>query len=288
MNTVVRDPPIHEEPIGSMGRDVTAPLPHHPWRHFARHSLEMTAVMGIGMFAAAFLFMIILNLAVGREIRWEQALLGYPVHALLAVAIGMSVPMIPWMRHRGHSRRSAYEMAVVMALLAIPFVCLALLGVVKGAQCGLYCLAGLVAMVALMVYRRADYGVDESLPRLFALFNRNVANPVIRLFAGQLPPFAIVSHRGRVTARAYSTPVLAFRTKDGLVFGVLYGAASDWVKNVLAAGNAQVKRVGVTREYGQARLVDSTESMRLVPTIFRVAFRLFRVCQFVRVTATGS
>jgi deazaflavin-dependent oxidoreductase (nitroreductase family) len=287
MKTALRDTSIHEEPTEFTGVEVTVPSPHHPWRHFARHSLEMTAVMGLGMFAAAFLFMIILNLAVGGEITWDQALLGYPAHALIAVSIGMSVPMIPWMRHRGHSRRSAYEMAVVMVLLAIPFVCLALFGVVKGAQCGLYCLTGVVAMFALMVYRRSDYGVDVPLSRVFARFNRNVANPLMRLFAGRVPPFAIVSHRGRVTAHAYSTPVLAFRTEDGLVFAVLYGATSDWVKNVLGAGHAQVKRVGKTREYGQARLVGN-ESMQLVPAIFRGVFRLFRVRQLLRVTATGN
>ena len=74
--------------------------------------------------------------------------------ALMAVAIGMSVPMIPWMRWRGHPRRDAYEMAVVMgAALAVPFICLALLDVVDGA-CGLYCIAGFLGMLGLMVIRR--------------------------------------------------------------------------------------------------------------------------------------
>src|SRR6266567_4450410 len=65
-------------------------------------------------------------------------------------------------------------------------------------------------------------------PRAFARFNRTVANPVMRLAAGWLPPFAIIRHRGRVTGRNYATPVLAFGTNDGLVFGVLYGTRSDW------------------------------------------------------------
>lgn len=158
MSTGVRDPSIHEVSARFKGSRATASLSHHPWRHFVRHSLEMTAVMAIGMFAAAFVFMVILNLLVDRDVTWEQALLNYPVYALLAVAVGMSVPMIPWMRFRGHSRRSAYEMAAVMALLVIPFVCLALFGVIEGAQCGLYCIIGFVAMFALMVYRRRDYG----------------------------------------------------------------------------------------------------------------------------------
>ncbi|HEX6208036.1 MAG TPA: hypothetical protein VF058_06700, partial [Actinomycetota bacterium] len=81
----------------------------------------------------------------------------YPAQALLVVAVGMSVPMIPWMRFRGHSTRSSYEMAAAMAVPVIPFVCLALFGVVEGAQCGLYCASGFVAMLGLMLYRRAEY-----------------------------------------------------------------------------------------------------------------------------------
>jgi hypothetical protein len=41
----------------------------------------------------------------------------------------MSVPMIPWMLHRGHSKRSAHEMAALMAVLVIPFVCFAVFDV---------------------------------------------------------------------------------------------------------------------------------------------------------------
>ena len=53
-------------------------------------------------------------------------------------------------------------MAAVMGILAIPFVCLALFDVVKGAQCGLYCGIGYVAMLGLMLHRRDQYGVDRS------------------------------------------------------------------------------------------------------------------------------
>jgi cytochrome bd-type quinol oxidase subunit 2 len=163
MTTPLRDPSIRDPSIDVQAREPTRGLatssPHHPWRHFARHFLEMAAVMVGGMLAAGFVFMVVLNLAIDGEITWEQALVDYPAQALLVVAVGMSVPMIPWMRHRGHSRRSAYEMAAVMAVPAIPFVCLALFDVVKGAQCSLYCLIGFVAMPALMIYRRSEYGV---------------------------------------------------------------------------------------------------------------------------------
>lgn len=78
------------------------------------------------------------------------------------------------------------------------------------------------------------------LSRRLARFNRNVANPVVRLIAGWLPPLAIVLHCGRTTGRNFATPALAFRTPDGLVVGVLYGTISDWVRNVQASGGVQV------------------------------------------------
>jgi deazaflavin-dependent oxidoreductase (nitroreductase family) len=123
-------------------------------------------------------------------------------------------------------------------------------------------------------------------PRGFARFNRNVANPVIRLVAGRLPPFAIVRHRGRVTGRDYATPVLAFYTNDGLVIGVLYGTSSDWVSNLLAAGRADVKRRDAAHEYEQPRLVGRDEGLRLVPAIVRGPFRLLGVRTFVRLTVS--
>lgn len=131
--------------------------PVRDWRRFARHFAEMSAVMVAGMLAAAAVFVLVLDQVVGRELTWDGAVATYPVHALLAIAVGMSLPMVPWMRHRGHSRRSAYEMGVVMGLLAVPFACLALLHVVRGAVCGLYCLSGFVVMAALMAYRRDEY-----------------------------------------------------------------------------------------------------------------------------------
>jgi len=283
MSTALGEPPLNQEVEVALGTTEPVPRTHHPWRRFTRHYFEMFVVMWIGMFIAAFVFMTILTLAVAGEVTWEEALVDYPAHALLAIAIGMSVPMIPWMRHRGHTRRSAYEMAAVMAIPVIPFVCLALLNVVDGAQCGLYCLVGILGMFVLMLYRREEYGVDVPLSRSFARFNRNVANPFMRLLAGWVPPFSIVNHHGRRTARAYATPAWAFRTQNGLVFAALYGPDSDWIRNVLAADHAQVKRLGKTRDYGQARLIESNESMRLVPRISRPVFQLFRVRAFLEV-----
>jgi deazaflavin-dependent oxidoreductase (nitroreductase family) len=81
-------------------------------------------------------------------------------------------------------------------------------------------------------------------PRRLARINRAATNPVLRLPAGWLPPFALVRHRGRRSGRTYDTPVFAFRRADELVIVLSYGARSDWVRNVLADGGAVVRRAG--------------------------------------------
>jgi hypothetical protein len=128
----------------------------HPWRHFVRCYIEMNIVMLIGMIVAIRLFTSAAG-ALVEPITWQDALVVYPAQALSVMSIGMTLPMIAWMRHRRFTWRLTYEMAAAMLLPAVPLICLALLGFIQGAQCGLHCMAAAVAMLGLMLYRRADY-----------------------------------------------------------------------------------------------------------------------------------
>ncbi len=74
------------------------------------------------------------------------------------------------------------------------------------------------------------------IPAAVARFNRRVTNPLTRRFAGRLPGFAVVVHRGRSSGRVYRTPVNAFARPGGYVVALTYGPRADWVRNVLAAG----------------------------------------------------
>lgn len=78
------------------------------------------------------------------------------------------------------------------------------------------------------------------LPRALARFNRVVTNRITIRFAGRLPAFGILVHRGRVSGRSYRTPVNAFRRPGGWVLALTYGADVDWVKNVRAAGGCEL------------------------------------------------
>jgi len=120
------------------------------WRHF----LQMLAAMVVGMIAAGGIFVAVVGVKT-----WDEVTLQYPTQALLAMAAGMTVPMVAWMMYRGMGRRNSYEMAAAMILPVIPFLCLVWFDVTKSAQCGAYCLVTVGAMLALMHHRRDEYSI---------------------------------------------------------------------------------------------------------------------------------
>jgi deazaflavin-dependent oxidoreductase (nitroreductase family) len=72
-------------------------------------------------------------------------------------------------------------------------------------------------------------------------FTTRVFNPFSRLFVRWLPGFAILGYRGRTSAKPYRTPMNAFRHGDEWIFALTYGSDVQWVKNVLAAGEASLE-----------------------------------------------
>jgi len=68
-------------------------------------------------------------------------------------------------------------------------------------------------------------------------------NPVARRFAGWMPGFGLLTYRGRATGRVYRLPINVFKRGEHYIFVLTYGSESQWVKNVLAAGECEI-RVG--------------------------------------------
>jgi deazaflavin-dependent oxidoreductase (nitroreductase family) len=117
------------------------------------------------------------------------------------------------------------------------------------------------------------------LPRRLAKFNLVVTNRVLGPFARYLPGFAIVWHVGRRSGRAYRTPVSLFRRGDGYAIALFYGADSQWVRNVLAAGGVDIETRGRRVHLVGAELVrDPARSV--APRPVRVALRLLKVDEF--------
>ncbi len=79
-------------------------------------------------------------------------------------------------------------------------------------------------------------------------------NPAIRPFARYLPGMATITHRGRKSGKPYETIVTAYRKGNKLVI-VLGHGKTDWVKNVLAAGEADVRFIRKTVHITNPRIV---------------------------------
>lgn len=101
-------------------------------------------------------------------------------------------------------------------------------------------------------------------PQRLARFNRHVTNPIQRLWAGWLPSFAIIEHVGRRSGKAYRTPVNAFTTevdgKPGFAVLLTYGPDRDWLKNLVAAGDGHLQRLGKTVGIADPRVVSKAEA----------------------------
>jgi deazaflavin-dependent oxidoreductase (nitroreductase family) len=112
-----------------------------------------------------------------------------------------------------------------------------------------------------------------------ARFNTRVTNRVTRHIASWIPGFAIVCHVGRRSGRLYRTPVNVFRDGDRYLFALTYGADSDWVRNVLAAGGCAIETRRKKVELSDpTRFIDSTQ--HLIPIPARWILRLLGVNDF--------
>jgi deazaflavin-dependent oxidoreductase (nitroreductase family) len=100
--------------------------------------------------------------------------------------------------------------------------------------------------------------------------------PIFRHVAGRLPWFAIVTHVGRRSGRVYRTPVNLFRADDRYVIALTYGSDSQWVRNVLAAGDCEVETRRERIHLAEPEIVHDPQRV-LVPTPVRRILRLVNV-----------
>jgi deazaflavin-dependent oxidoreductase (nitroreductase family) len=120
---------------------------------------------------------------------------------------------------------------------------------------------------------------------------RPVSMRLVNRFPGpiapHLPTFALVRYRGRTSGRAYEIPVNVFRDRArGEWFMVLtYGSDAQWVKNILAAGEAEITTGGRTMRLADPRL-DRYEP-ESVPLPVRLFSGLAGVSEVLRLREVG-
>jgi len=89
-------------------------------------------------------------------------------------------------------------------------------------------------------------------------------NPVVRPIARYLPGFAIITHRGRKSGTPYETIVTAYRKGNVLAIALAHGK-TNWVKNVLAAGEAEVRLTRKTVHITNPRILPAGSDAQGLP-----------------------
>ena len=82
-------------------------------------------------------------------------------------------------------------------------------------------------------------GVPMVYPPWFERIQIKYLNPMVKPFARFMPGMATIKHRGRKSGKPYETIVTTYRKGNVLAIALGHGK-TDWVKNVLAAGEADV------------------------------------------------
>jgi deazaflavin-dependent oxidoreductase (nitroreductase family) len=117
------------------------------------------------------------------------------------------------------------------------------------------------------------------IPRTVARWNKVGLNRLTRQLAPQVPGLGVVIHRGRRSGREYRTPVNVFRDNGKVRIALTYGADSDWVKNVLAAGGCRLHTRGHYLDLTAPHLVHDPERGAIHPPQ-RAVLRLLGVSDF--------
>jgi hypothetical protein len=130
-----------------------------PTLNFIRHFIEMILAMVAGMAALG-----MLARAVGSDPDGPVLILG-------AMALAMTIPMVMWMRFRGHGGRPTTEMAASMLLAAMATLALLGAGLVTDMHTLLVIehVVMLPAMLVAMLLRRHEYTVCHRHGRVVAL-----------------------------------------------------------------------------------------------------------------------
>ena len=130
--------------------------PSSSTRHFIRHYVEMVVAMFLGM--------VVLGVPAGWALgavgsSWSELNSDAPALMLLGMAVTMTVPMVAWMRHRGHGWRANTEMAASMLLPTLAAVGLLGAGLVEdsGTLLVVEHVAMLLGMLAAMLLRLDEY-----------------------------------------------------------------------------------------------------------------------------------
>jgi deazaflavin-dependent oxidoreductase (nitroreductase family) len=114
--------------------------------------------------------------------------------------------------------------------------------------------------------------------------------PIANRFAGTrvFPLWAIVRHTGRTSGKPYATPVVARPTPDGFLIPLPFGDATQWAKNLFAAGDGSIRFAGREHRIEEPRIISLEEASAHLPLAIRFSSRRLGIVQWVSVRRMAS
>ena len=96
-------------------------------------------------------------------------------------------------------------------------------------------------------------------------------NPLVLRIAGGwwFPMFSLLHHRGHKSGRMYMTPVTGFPRGGYFWLGLAFGENSGWARNVLAAGDADLRYRGTDYHLVEATVVEIADVESQLPPLVR-------------------
>ena len=125
------------------------------------------------------------------------------------------------------------------------------------------------------------------LPMATARLNRDSTNRLALLFAGTMPPFVLLEHRGRQSGKIYRTPLMLFRQGPNVRIVLTYGKHTDWLRNLQAAGGGVVIERNRRIVVSDPVVESGPTALGQLPRPVRLFMKLLGVDQVVRLTPTG-
>ena len=95
--------------------------------------------------------------------------------------------------------------------------------------------------------------------------------PIASHIAGNrwFPLWAILRHTGRTSGKVYATPVVGLRTPDGFMIPLPFGDATQWARNLFAAGGGSLRFAGREYQISEPLIVDHDAARAHLPLPLR-------------------
>jgi deazaflavin-dependent oxidoreductase (nitroreductase family) len=109
-------------------------------------------------------------------------------------------------------------------------------------------------------------------PVWFENFQIKYINPIAVPLARVVPGITVITHRGRKSGKTYETAISAYRKGNSVAIMLAHGK-TNWVKNILAAGTADIRLGRRDLHLVNPRIVAAGTDDASLPLIARVAAR---------------